>query len=77
MLPFQLIGEFGWYTILGVAFASFFYLGLLAIGSELEQPFGYDEVRSEFVINFDSFLMYAYLFLYARMTSTSTYTAER
>ncbi|KZT69332.1 UPF0187-domain-containing protein [Daedalea quercina L-15889] len=42
-LPFQLIGEFGWYTIPGVGIAAFIYLGFLAAGEEIEQPFGYDE----------------------------------
>jgi hypothetical protein len=39
-LPFQLIGEFGYYTIPGVAIAAFIYLGFLAAGEEIEQPFG-------------------------------------
>jgi Bestrophin, RFP-TM, chloride channel len=39
-LPFQLIGEFGYYTISGVAIAAFIYLGFLAAGEEIEQPFG-------------------------------------
>jgi hypothetical protein len=42
-LPFQLISQFGWYTIPGVCIASFIYLGFLAAGEEIEQPFGYDE----------------------------------
>ncbi|KAF5349799.1 hypothetical protein D9758_010167 [Tetrapyrgos nigripes] len=42
-LPFQLVGDFGWYTIPGVCIASFIYLGFLAAGEEIEQPFGYDE----------------------------------
>ncbi|ETW74596.1 hypothetical protein HETIRDRAFT_482364 [Heterobasidion irregulare TC 32-1] len=39
-LPFQLVDLFGWYTIPGVAIASFIYLGFLAAGEEIEQPFG-------------------------------------
>ena len=39
-LPFQLIGTFGWYTIPGVAVATFYFLGFLAAGEEIEQPFG-------------------------------------
>jgi ion channel-forming bestrophin family protein len=39
-LPFQLLGEFGWYTIPGVAIAAYIYLGFLAAGEEIEQPFG-------------------------------------
>jgi len=42
-LPFQLLGDFGWYTIPGVAIAAFIYSGFLAAGEEIEQPFGYDE----------------------------------
>jgi len=42
-LPFQLLDQFGWYTIPGVAIAAFIYLGFLAAGEEIEQPFGYDE----------------------------------
>ncbi|KZP01036.1 UPF0187-domain-containing protein [Calocera viscosa TUFC12733] len=41
-LPFQLARTFAWLTVLGVFCASFFYLGFLAAGDELEQPFGYD-----------------------------------
>jgi ion channel-forming bestrophin family protein len=39
-LPFQLIGQFEWATIPGVAIAAFIYLGFVAAGEELEQPFG-------------------------------------
>ncbi|KAF7984786.1 hypothetical protein HWV62_11778 [Athelia sp. TMB] len=42
-LPFQLIDQFGWTTIPGVGIAAFIYLGFLAAGEEIEQPFGYDE----------------------------------
>ncbi|OBZ65933.1 hypothetical protein A0H81_14067 [Grifola frondosa] len=42
-LPFQLVDLFGWYAIPGVGIAAFIYLGLVASGEELEQPFGYDE----------------------------------
>ncbi|KAI0027137.1 Bestrophin, RFP-TM, chloride channel-domain-containing protein [Vararia minispora EC-137] len=42
-LPFQLVEQFHWHTILGVAIASFIYLGFIAAGEEIEQPFGYDE----------------------------------
>ncbi|KAF8630551.1 hypothetical protein AX15_002853 [Amanita polypyramis BW_CC] len=42
-LPFQLVHDFGYYSIPGVAIASFIYLGFLAAGEEIEQPFGYDE----------------------------------
>ena len=39
-LPFQLVPQFAWYTIPGVAIAAFIYLGFLAAGEEIEQPFG-------------------------------------
>ncbi|KAF5354737.1 hypothetical protein D9756_005787 [Leucocoprinus leucothites] len=42
-LPFQLVDGFGWFTIPGVAIAAFIYLGFVAAGEEIEQPFGYDE----------------------------------
>ncbi|KAF8510308.1 Bestrophin, RFP-TM, chloride channel-domain-containing protein [Gautieria morchelliformis] len=42
-LPFQLADVFNWYTIPGTAVAAFFYLGFIAAGDEIEQPFGYDE----------------------------------
>jgi predicted membrane chloride channel (bestrophin family) len=41
-LPFQLTETFGYLAIPGVAVASFLYLGFLAAGEEIEQPFGYD-----------------------------------
>ncbi|KAF8871274.1 Bestrophin, RFP-TM, chloride channel-domain-containing protein, partial [Gymnopilus junonius] len=41
-LPFQLVTQFQYYTIPGVAIAAFIYLGFLAAGEEIEQPFGYD-----------------------------------
>ncbi|GJJ06856.1 hypothetical protein Clacol_001052 [Clathrus columnatus] len=43
-LPFQLAEDFGWYTVPGVAVAAFFYLGFLAAGDEIEQPFGMELV---------------------------------
>lgn len=42
-LPFQMIEQFGWSTVPGVGIAAFIYLGFLAAGEEIEQPFGYDE----------------------------------
>lgn len=42
-LPFQLVSQFRWYAIPGVAMAAFIYLGFVAAGEEMEQPFGYDE----------------------------------
>ncbi|KAH9991200.1 Bestrophin, RFP-TM, chloride channel-domain-containing protein [Russula compacta] len=42
-LPLQLVAQFSWYTIPGVAMAAFIYLGFLAVGDDIGQPFGYDE----------------------------------
>ncbi|KIJ57320.1 hypothetical protein M422DRAFT_40790 [Sphaerobolus stellatus SS14] len=42
-MPFQLAESFRWYTIPGTCVAAFFYLGFIAAGDEIEQPFGYDE----------------------------------
>ncbi|KJA28372.1 hypothetical protein HYPSUDRAFT_155545 [Hypholoma sublateritium FD-334 SS-4] len=42
-LPFQLVSQFGYYAIPGVAIAAFIYLGFIAAGEEIEQPFGYDD----------------------------------
>jgi putative membrane protein len=41
-LPFQLIGPIGWVTIPVVFLASFTLLGIESIGTEIENPFGYD-----------------------------------
>ena len=38
------VDEFGYYSIAGVPITSFIYLGFLAAGEEIEQPFGYDDV---------------------------------
>ncbi|KAG8730635.1 hypothetical protein FRC11_006235, partial [Ceratobasidium sp. 423] len=42
-LPFQLTETFSYWTIFGVGIAAFMFLGLLAAGEEIEQPFGCDE----------------------------------
>jgi putative membrane protein len=42
-LPFQLLSTMGWVTIVVVFVASFTLLGIEAIGTEIENPFGYDE----------------------------------
>ncbi|KAJ3878703.1 hypothetical protein F5051DRAFT_439487 [Lentinula edodes] len=39
----HLIDQFLWYTIPGTTIAAFIYLGFLAAGEEIEQPFGYDD----------------------------------
>jgi len=43
LLPFQLVSEFGWHTVPAVCIGAFIYLGFVAAGEEIEQPFGYDE----------------------------------
>jgi len=42
-LPFQLVYDIGWYTIPTLAVAAFAILGILGIGAEIENPFGYDD----------------------------------
>jgi len=41
-LPYQLVGTLHWWTILIVGLGSFCLLGILSIGWEIENPFGYD-----------------------------------
>ncbi|WRT70022.1 uncharacterized protein IL334_007015 [Kwoniella shivajii] len=44
VLPFQLYGAgFGWVTIPAVVITSYIVLGFAEIGSEIENPFGYDK----------------------------------
>ncbi|KAF9652698.1 UPF0187-domain-containing protein [Thelephora ganbajun] len=40
-LPFQILGNMGYLTIVATAFASFLLLGFLEIGQEIENPFDY------------------------------------
>jgi putative membrane protein len=42
-LPFSLVREFDWGTVVGVALVSFIYFGIEEIGVEIENPFGDDE----------------------------------
>jgi len=42
-LPFTLVSDFGWFTVLAVALVSFIFLGIEEIGVEIEGPFGHDE----------------------------------
>lgn len=43
-IPYQTIGDVGpWFSIAIVGLAGFCYLGILAVGFEIENPFGYDE----------------------------------
>jgi len=43
LLPLQLVNDFGWHTVPAVCIGAFIYLGFLAAGEEIEQPFGYDD----------------------------------
>jgi len=43
LLPFQLVSDFGWHTVPAVGVGAFVYLGFVAAGEEIEQPFGYDD----------------------------------
>ena len=42
LMPFQFVGELGWWTGLIVGLVSFTLLGIEAIGVEIENPFGND-----------------------------------
>ncbi|CAG8499745.1 14147_t:CDS:2 [Dentiscutata heterogama] len=42
VLPFTLVDNLGWITIPAMAVISFILFGVEAIGSEIENPFGYD-----------------------------------
>jgi len=42
-LPFQLANSLEWYAIPCLAFTAFCLLGILQIGWEIENPFGYDD----------------------------------
>ncbi|KAJ6504924.1 Bestrophin, RFP-TM, chloride channel-domain-containing protein [Mycena vulgaris] len=43
LLPLQLVSDFEWHTVPAVAVGAFVYLGFVAAGEEIEQPFGYDD----------------------------------
>ncbi|KKY20726.1 hypothetical protein UCDDS831_g04502 [Diplodia seriata] len=43
VLPFSLVDEFGWWSILIVAIIAFTLYGIDGIGEQLEDPFGYDK----------------------------------
>lgn len=43
VLPFAMVAEMGWVTILVVALVSFTLYGIESIGAQLEDPFGYDK----------------------------------
>ena len=43
VLPFALVREMGWWTVLMVGFVTFTLYGIEAIGVQLEDPFGYDK----------------------------------
>ncbi|KAJ6566616.1 Bestrophin, RFP-TM, chloride channel-domain-containing protein [Mycena capillaripes] len=43
LLPLQLVNDFEWHTVPAVMVGAFVYLGFVAAGEEIEQPFGYDD----------------------------------
>ncbi|KAJ7865047.1 UPF0187-domain-containing protein [Mycena olivaceomarginata] len=43
LLPLQLVNDFVWHTVPAVSLGAFVYLGFVAAGEEIEQPFGYDD----------------------------------
>ncbi|KAF0486338.1 UPF0187-domain-containing protein [Gigaspora margarita] len=42
-LPFTILADLDWFTIPTMALVSFIFFGILAVGSEIENPFGYDD----------------------------------
>jgi len=43
VLPFAMVGEMGWWTVLVVSLITFTLYGIEGIGQQLEDPFGYDK----------------------------------
>ena len=43
VLPFALVAEMGWWSVVLVVFVAFTLYGIEAIGCQLEDPFGYDK----------------------------------
>jgi putative membrane protein len=43
VLPFAIVDDYGWYSIPIVAIVVFTLYGIEGIGSQLEDPFGYDK----------------------------------
>ncbi|CAG8505123.1 8828_t:CDS:2 [Racocetra persica] len=42
-LPFTIVADLDWFTIPTMILVAFIFYGILAVGSEIENPFGYDE----------------------------------
>ncbi|CAG8770277.1 13875_t:CDS:10 [Dentiscutata erythropus] len=42
-LPFTIVSDLDWFTIPTMLLISFIFFGILAVGTEIENPFGYDE----------------------------------
>ncbi|RIB11026.1 Bestrophin, RFP-TM, chloride channel-domain-containing protein [Gigaspora rosea] len=42
-LPFTILADLDWFTIPTMALVAFIFFGILAVGSEIENPFGYDD----------------------------------
>lgn len=42
-LPFALVGDFGWFTLVAVLLVAYTFFGIEEIGVEIEGPFGNDE----------------------------------
>jgi putative membrane protein len=42
-LPFALVGQYGWATVLDVLLVSYVFFGIEEIGVEIESPFGFDD----------------------------------
>jgi putative membrane protein len=73
VLPFALVGEMGWWTVLIVSLITFTLYGIEGIGQQLEDPFGYDkndikmdaiveDVRVEVMVMLDQWRMHGTMF---------------
>lgn len=52
MLPFALVDDMGWLTVPLVTLVTFTLYGIDGIGSQLEDPFGYDrnDIKMDFIV---------------------------
>lgn len=72
-IPFQLVEEMRWWSIPVVSVASFAIIGILGIGAEIENPFGYDDndlVRITYLIKSISYFTFpanliSYVWIYS------------
>lgn len=52
MLPFALVDDMGWFAVPMVTLVTFTLYGIDGIGSQLEDPFGYDrnDIKMDFIV---------------------------